>query len=80
MYKTCRIVLLNLNGQAAGMLIGVSVGDIIAAMTLVPIYIIPTLLFSGFFKDLNTVPGWLRWISVVSPFNVLIIKSSILTH
>jgi len=35
--------------------------------TVAPIFVMPSILFGGFFVNLNTVPGWLRWIQWTSP-------------
>jgi ABC-type multidrug transport system permease subunit len=32
-----------------------------------PIIVLPVVLFSGFYKNRETLPGWIGWIEYISP-------------
>lgn len=55
-------------GNALGLWIGSMFPDPKVANAIAPAFLIPLVLFSGFFINRDTVPDWLGWIEWVSPF------------
>lgn len=41
--------------------------DITTALAVLPVILLPLLLFSGLFANTNSTPVWLRWIKYLSP-------------
>ena len=60
-------MLLGLAGNSLGLLIGSVILDEKSVAAVVPIILLPFLLFSGFFKNRNDLPGWISWIEYISP-------------
>jgi hypothetical protein len=64
------LFMLSLLGHAIssiGLLLGCLVHVPIIAVMLCPLTVIPFMLTSGFFINLNTIPSYLAWITVLSP-------------
>lgn len=55
------------NGMSLGLLLGSAVTDAKAVSTLAPALAIIVALFSGYFKNLDTLPKWILWIQYLSP-------------
>lgn len=58
-------VLTSLVSQSIGLLTGAAL-DVESGVFLGPVATIPTVLFSGFFVNFNTIPGYLQWLTWVS--------------
>ena len=59
-------VLLSNVGCAMGLLLGVLASDASVAVALVPVTILPFMLFSGFFLNSKNVPPYFIWIEYIS--------------
>jgi len=59
--------LVNLCGSSLGLLIGSMMQDVKSVSAVVPILLIPFVLFSGLFKNTGNISMWLGWIQYISP-------------
>ena len=59
--------LVNLCGNSVGLLIGSVMQDVKSVSAVVPILLLPMILFSGLFKNTGNIPNWLGWIQYISP-------------
>jgi ABC-type multidrug transport system permease subunit len=57
----------SLAGNSFGLLIGSSFSDPKVASGLMPLMILPMMLFSGFYKNFGDLPVWIGWIQYISP-------------
>lgn len=55
------------NGMSLGLLLGSVITDAKAVSTAAPALAIIVALFSGFFKNFETIPAWISWIQYLSP-------------
>lgn len=60
-------ILISFNGASLGLLLGSVILDAKSVSSVVPIIILPIILFSGFFKNRADLPGWIGWIEYISP-------------
>jgi hypothetical protein len=60
-------VLLALCGSAIGMLAACAFDNLAVALMLVPLILLPLMLFSGFFLNTANIPEFCRWIKHLSP-------------
>lgn len=59
--------LVSFAGNSLGLLLGSMVNDAKIVTMLVPIMILPFVLFSGFYKNREDLPVWLFWLEYISP-------------
>lgn len=54
-------------GSSYGLLVGSFFSDAKVASGLLPLIILPLMLFSGFYKNRADLAGWIGWIEYISP-------------
>ena len=59
--------LISFAGASLGLLIGSAILDAKSVAAVVPIILLPFILFSGFFKNNSDIPMWIGWIQYISP-------------
>ena len=55
-------------GSGMGYMLGIAASSAEVSLQLVPLTIIPFMIFSGFFVNTQDVPPWFIWIEAISPF------------
>lgn len=61
------LFLMGFAGSSMGLLLGSVILDAKSVSSVVPMLILPFILFSGFFKNRDDLPRWLFWIEYISP-------------
>lgn len=61
------MISVSLCANSVGLLCGCAFSDVRIAVDVVPLFIIPVLLFAGFFINSDSIPIWIRWIQWISP-------------
>lgn len=61
------VFLINFAGSSLGLFLGSVAKDAKLVVLLVPICVLPFVLFSGFFKNREDLPVWLGWLEYLSP-------------
>jgi ABC-type multidrug transport system ATPase subunit/ABC-type multidrug transport system permease subunit len=61
------VILMEFVGGALGTLFSCLVAQIQVALLVIPLFLMPFTLFSGFYINLDSVTIWLRWLSYISP-------------
>lgn len=59
--------LISFAGNSLGLFLGCAVSDAKLITVLMPVVILPFVLFSGFYKNRNDLPVWLFWLEYLSP-------------
>ena len=59
--------LMSFNGASLGLLIGSVILDAKSVSAVIPIILLPVILFSGFFKNRSELPVWIGWMEYISP-------------
>jgi ABC-type multidrug transport system permease subunit len=59
--------LMGFSGSSLGLLLGSMITDAKSVSGVVPIIILPLVLFSGYFKNFADLPKWIGWIEYISP-------------
>jgi ABC-type multidrug transport system permease subunit len=54
-------------GSSLGLLLGSIIMDSKSVSSTVPVILLPVILFSGFFKNREDLPGWISWLEYISP-------------
>lgn len=60
-------LLMGLSGSSLGLFLGSVILDEKSISAIVPIVMLPITLFSGFFKNRDSLPVWIGWIEYISP-------------
>jgi len=55
-------------GGSIGLLLGCAMPNAELAVSIAPVFIIPFMLFGGFYANLSTIGPWLNWVQWISPF------------
>ena len=61
-------MLMAFNGNSLGIMTGCMFNDAKVSMAIMPLIIIPFMLFGGFYLNRDDYPVWLGWIEWISPF------------
>lgn len=67
-------LLANLAGNAYGFLMGSFFNDAKVATGVLPMVVLPLMIFSGFFKNRADLPGWAGWLEYISPMKYSFIE------
>ncbi len=59
--------LMAFTGSSFGMLLGSAIQDAKSVSAVIPIMLMPVILFSGFYKNRDNLPGWIGWLEYLSP-------------
>lgn len=62
------LVFQSLCGNAVGILVGSIFSDVKVATNVVPVILLPWMIFSGMYANADTMPDWLGWFQYTSPF------------
>jgi len=62
------LIFVSLAGNATGILVGSVFSDAKVATNVVPVILLPWMIFSGFYINSNSMPNWLGWFQYTSPF------------
>lgn len=65
-YCLC-LVLVNLCGTNIGLVLSSAFSDVAVALSLAPLFVLPLMLFSGFFISYEDTPAYVAWIQAISP-------------
>jgi ATP-binding cassette subfamily G (WHITE) protein 1 len=65
-FCTC-LVLVNLVGTNIGLMLSSAFSDVSIALSLAPLFVLPLMLFSGFFISYDDTPAYVAWIQAISP-------------
>jgi ABC-type multidrug transport system permease subunit len=57
----------SLAGNSFGLMVGSLFSDPKVASGIMPLMILPLMLFSGFYKNTGDLPAWIGWIQYISP-------------
>ncbi len=58
----------SLNGNSMGLAAGSAAKDEKTAMAVVPIFMLPFMLFGGFYNNRSSFASWIGWVEYLSPF------------
>jgi len=61
------IILGELAGTALGIFVAAIFDDIAVALAVIPVFIMPLMIFSGFMVNTASLPVWLQWVPYISP-------------
>ena len=61
------LVLVNLCGTNIGLMLSSAFRDVSIALSLAPLFVLPLMLFSGFFISYDDTPVYVAWIQAISP-------------
>ena len=61
------LVMVNLCGTNIGLMLSSAFRDVAVALSLAPLFVLPFMLFSGFFISYEDVPAYVAWLQAISP-------------
>jgi len=61
------LVMVNLCGTNIGLLLSSAFRDVAVALSLAPLFVLPFMLFSGFFISYEDTPDYVAWVQAISP-------------
>lgn len=61
------VFLLSFAGNSLGLLLGSAISDAKLVPIVIPIFILPFVLFGGFYKNREDLPVWIGWFEYISP-------------
>jgi len=62
------MIIMSFTGVSVGYLVGTLFHDANTAMSMMPLFVVPFMLFSGFYKNRADYADWIGWIEYCSPF------------
>ena len=62
------MVILAICGHSIGMFCGILFADASKVTVMIPMMMVPLMLFSGVFNNLNDIPKWISWLQYLTPF------------
>ena len=62
------MVMMAIIGNSMGMFCGIFFADSQKVTTMVPMLMVPLMLFSGVFNNLNSIPKWISWFQYLTPY------------
>lgn len=62
------LFLMGFVGSSIGLLAGSSLKDEKGLTELIPVFLLPLIIISGFFKNGDNMPKWFSWLQYISPF------------
>jgi len=65
------LFLISLAGNSLGLFLGSIINSAKSISIVLATIILPVILFSGFFKNIDDLPRWIGWVQYVSPINTL---------
>lgn len=64
-YLICYLV--SFAGMSLGLLLGSMITDTKSVSIVTPVFMLPLIVFSGYFKNAGNFPQWISWIQYISP-------------
>ena len=61
-------ILIAFCGNSLGLLLGCIIEDEKSVGAVMPLVLIPFIVLSGYFKNLDSIPKWISWAQYISPF------------
>ncbi|EAR83932.3 ABC transporter family protein (macronuclear) [Tetrahymena thermophila SB210] len=65
------LILMSLTGNGLGLMTGAMFASPQASAAMSPMLLLPFLMFSGYYSNLDYLPGWITWIQYLSPFRYM---------
>lgn len=56
------LLLISFTGNSLGLLLGSAISDAKLVPLMIPIFLLPFILFSGFYKNRDDLPVWIGWL------------------
>lgn len=59
--------MISMSGNSVGLMGGCMFQDIKVAVGILPVFLMPLILFSGFYSNQSTMMNWIGWLKYLSP-------------